>query len=183
MRLFISVNFSHETRTRLIALQDRMRSRSLRGNFTSPDNLHLTLVFLGECDPGQTASAKEAVCAVRFEPFTITIAGGGYQDKGRRNLVFCELHNDGGRDKLRRLQSDLSEELAARGFALDQRKFWPHITLGREVLWKEKGDFNGAFDLPFPMIEEGVTRIELMKSERIRGKLTYTSVPNCEKGG
>ena len=49
------------------------------------------------------------------------------------------------------------------------RKYSPHITLGREVV---------TDDEPWQMEAFGETarRIELMKPERINGKLTYTKI-------
>jgi len=176
MRLFIAANFSEETRKRLLAFRDELRSLSERGRFTSPENLHLTLVFLGECDAKQADAAKRSMNALTFDPFTITVSGVGYFDKGRPNLVFCELQNDDGRRKLCQLQSELSENLSAKGFKLESRKFWPHITMGREVVWKDIGDHSSSIGAGFPVIEERVACFELMKSERINGKLTYTSI-------
>ena len=51
MRLFIAINFNDDTHNRLIALRDELRSRSERGNFSLPENLHLTLAFIGEVSP------------------------------------------------------------------------------------------------------------------------------------
>ena len=58
MRLFIAINFNNETRAQLLAVRDELRSRSKRGNFSAPDNIHLTLTFLDECDTKQTATVK-----------------------------------------------------------------------------------------------------------------------------
>ena len=176
MRLFVAVNFSDDTRARLRTLCNALRVCAERGNFTLPENLHLTLAFLGECDEAQQLTAKQAVSTIGFEPFTITLAGGGYLDRGRANMVFCELKNDSGKSKLRLLQSELSENLSSKGFRPDRRKFWPHITLGREVVWKDAGAYSGFVEFHFPTIEETVTGIDLMKSEWIGGKLTYTSI-------
>jgi 2'-5' RNA ligase len=63
MRLFVAINFNDDTRSRLLALGEEIRSHSVRGNFSAPENLHLTLAFLGECDPQQTAAAKAAIDA------------------------------------------------------------------------------------------------------------------------
>ena len=176
LRLFIAVNFSLETRKMLLAFRDGLRFRTERGRFTAPENLHLTLVFLGNCDAGQTNAAKRSMNALRFEPFTITINGGGYLDRGRANLVFCELQNDSGRNQLSQLHAALALSLSAKGFKLERRKFWPHLTIGREVVWKEFDDSAAAGGIDFPRLEEAVTSLELMKSERINGKLTYTAI-------
>jgi 2'-5' RNA ligase len=73
------------------------------------------------------------------------------------------------RRKLIGLQRDLTDRLIAAGFSLDKRKYSPHITLGREVVtnaepWRVE---------PFG---KTVCKIDLMKSERKNGKLTYTVV-------
>ena len=51
MRLFVAINFNNETRSRLLDLRDELRGKSQRGNFTAPENLHLTLAFIGEVSP------------------------------------------------------------------------------------------------------------------------------------
>jgi 2'-5' RNA ligase len=67
------------------------------------------------------------------------------------------------------LQSDLADRLLAAGFVLERRRFSPHITLGRDVVT----DVKPRAITPFG---ETVGSIELMKSERIGGKLTYTAI-------
>jgi 2'-5' RNA ligase len=73
MRLFIAINFNVHTRDGLLALRDELRIKSRRGNFNLPENLHLTLAFLGECDQKQLAAAKSAMDAVGFNPLEVTI--------------------------------------------------------------------------------------------------------------
>ena len=60
-------------------------------------------------------------------------------------------------------------ELYISGFEMDGRKYHPHITLGREVL-------TDAAPWMVEPFGETVTSIELLKSERINGKLTYTAI-------
>ena len=57
----------------------------------------------------------------------------------------------------------------ATGFALERRRYSPHITLGREVL-------TDATPWKIELFGETVARIDLMKSERVQGKLTYTPI-------
>ena len=51
MRLFISVNMKDTLRSRVVEIMNIMRAKTVRGNFTRPDNLHITLAFLGEIEP------------------------------------------------------------------------------------------------------------------------------------
>ena len=166
MRLFIAINFAEETKARLLALRDALRAQSARGNFSLPENLHLTLVFLGECDARQCTAAQKAMAAVAFAPMEIAI-----NHVGRFRRDGGDIWWTGVREipALMALQQDLTERLLAAGFALERRKYSPHITLGREVVtdaapWKPE---------PFG---ETISRIDLMKSERIQGKLTYTAI-------
>jgi 2'-5' RNA ligase len=166
MRLFIAINFNGETRSRLLALRDELRRKSERGNFSAMENLHLTLAFLGECDGKQTTAAKSALSAISFESFDIAVERVGRFKRNGGDIWQAGLRED---KPLLSLQRDLSERLAAEGFTLERRKFSPHITLGREVI-------TGATPQTIEPFGETVSNIELMKSERINGKLTYTAI-------
>jgi 2'-5' RNA ligase len=67
------------------------------------------------------------------------------------------------------LQREVEHKLALCGFEMDGRKYNPHITLGREVVTDAKPWQIEPFG-------ETVGSIELMKSERINGKLIYTEI-------
>lgn len=166
MRLFIAINFNDDTRTQLLALCDDLRARSRRGRFSAPENLHLTLAFLGECDAEQTATAKTVMDAVKFEPFSVVIDRIDRFKRDGGDIWWAGVQSS---KPLIDLQTDLTEKLIYAGFTLDKRKYSPHITLGRDVVtdtapWQVKS------------FGETVTSIELMKSERIDGKLTYTPI-------
>ena len=166
MRLFTAINFSPGTCLRLTLLQDELRAKSARGNFTSPENIHLTLVFLGECGGAQLAAAKAALDAVHFEPFSIEVDRVGCFARGESNIWWAGVRES---RPLLNLQSQLINKLAIEGFALDSRRYSPHITLGRKV----EGNIAGWWVEPFG---ETVSSIELMRSERLQGKLTYTQI-------
>jgi len=171
MRLFIAVNFTGKTRSQLLDLCDELRSKSECGRYSLPENLHLTLIFLGDCDAKQTAAVKTVIDAADFDLFEITIdCVGRFKRKGgdlwwagvRENKVLSELHRS------------LAFALCSNGFILEKRKYSPHITLAREV----RTDINPWMIEPFG---ETVSRIDLMKSERLNGKQTYTSIHRREK--
>ena len=73
MRLFVAINFGEGTIKRLASLRDELRGNSKSGSFTLIENLHLTLVFIGECNDMQAASVKSVMEAIQFEPFEIAI--------------------------------------------------------------------------------------------------------------
>lgn len=68
MRLFVAVNLNDEMKDVLMDIQDAMRTYGVRGRETHPDNMHLTLAFIGEYDdPGLVKSAFGRGGAVRQE--------------------------------------------------------------------------------------------------------------------
>ena len=166
MRLFIAINFSEETRARLLALRDELHSRSLRGRFSLPENLHLTLAFLGECDARQRDDAIDAMDATGFEPFPVTVERVGRFRRDGGDIWWAGVS---GSQPLSALQRGLTDVLIGAGFELDRRKYSPHITLGREVV-------TDAAPWNIEPFGEQAGKIELMVSDRVDGRLTYTAI-------
>jgi len=129
MRLFVAINFNDETRAHLVSLRDELRSRSKRGNFTLSDNLHLTLVFIGECSPKKLDKVTAILDTVAFNPFEATVEKLGTFSRG--TLWWAGLREE---KPLMYLQYEIEHKLALCGFEMDGRKYHPHITLGREVI-------------------------------------------------
>jgi len=166
MRLFIAINFSDKTRVALKTLRDDLQSRSESGRFVETENLHLTLVFLGECNNQQIASIKSVMNGIEFAPFKITIDRLGRFKRYGSDLWWVGLQES---KPLQRLHNDLNDKLISADFILEKRKYSPHITLGREVKTSVEPH-------QIPAINETVISIELMKSERVNGKMRYTAI-------
>ena len=111
MRLFIALNFTDETHARLLALRDDLRSKSAHGNFSLPENLHLTLAFLGECDARQITAVKKAMSAVEFAPLEITINRVGRFRRDGGDIWWAGLRET---PALMTLQRDLTEQMSCR---------------------------------------------------------------------
>ena len=156
--------FNNDTRSRLLALRDELRSRSQRGNFSLPENLHLTLVFIGEINPQKIDTVKAIMDTVTFAPFEATVERLGTFSRG--TLWWAGLREN---EPLMDLQREVEHKLALCGFEMDGRKYSPHVTLGREVV-------TDAAPWRIEPFGETVTGIDLMKSERVGGKLTYTAI-------
>ena len=166
MRLFIAVNFNNSTKDKLLFLCDELRSHSERGRFSLPENLHLTLAFLGECNPKQTTAAKSAMDYMNFKALDITIENMGRFKRDGGEIWWAGIAEN---QTLIELQWSLTDNLNSAGFSLEKRKYSPHITLAREVVT----DLQPQGIEPFG---ETVSSVELMKSEQIGGKLTYTPI-------
>jgi len=194
MRLFIAVNFSEEIKNRILALQEKLRSQASRGTFTVPQNLHLTLAFLGEVPvvaaeiPAATTAASamdeklELLSGIISDPFI----SGTLPFEIRFNHTGCFTHSGKelwwlGADKscaglplIKALHERLLRLIPEEGFSVDKRPFSPHITLGRDI--KHERPINLTIGPDDPEITVAVDRISLMKSEHLKGKLTYTEL-------
>lgn len=174
MRLFISVNFSESTLRALLEARERLRALSHgRGGFTQDTNLHLTLAFLGEVEPGRVPLAEEAMRASRGRALSLV-----FDRAGRFRREGGDIWWAGGPENLSlaAYQRRLVRELRARGFELEARRFTPHVTLARRMA----GDIDpDARLIPEPVYER-VTAASLMRSELGRGAPKYTELARVQ---
>lgn len=173
MRLFTAILFSDEIKNSIYEAQQKMRLCFKKGAFTQCDNLHLTLIFLGEIMPERLDRVKEAVNAVNTEPFLLRIGGiGCFRRESGGNIYWAGVERTA---QLSGLYEALYRELKARGFQVDNRPYRPHLTLVRQAVPKTGQDCEG---LDVPAMQMPVQKISLMKSERRDGRLVYTEIGN-----
>ena len=160
MRLFVAIQLSPAVREALLTAQADLR-RQGRGSFPPPENLHLTLAFLGETAdlPGARAALNAAAC----RPFTLAVGGtlGHFGD-----LWWAGVRAD---PALEDLALSLQADLRARGFRMEDRPFRPHITLVRR--WQGE-----APQVTVPHASMVVRRISLLRSDLTDGKRIYTEL-------
>lgn len=101
--------------------------------FYDPAALHVTAAFLGDLPAGAVPSLLAAAAAAEAEspsPASAALAGlGGFPSWSRARVLWAGVGEGGG--AMGALQASLSRRLAASGFALEDRRYSPHCTLGR----------------------------------------------------
>ncbi len=161
MRLFVAILLDKPFQRAVLDYQSSLRRAAESGNFSHPDNLHITLAFIGESRTPDVA--LRAVRGVSFEPFELSLERGG---------TFGSLYwvgVDGG-NSLRTLAGDVRTALSEAKIPFDPKPFKAHITVAREVTVREK------FSCAPIAAKMTVSRIALMKSERINGRVIYSEV-------
>jgi 2'-5' RNA ligase len=99
-----------------------------------PENIHLSLKFLGDVDEAREAELREALkraAGTRSEPrpLTLQITGFGvFPDYQRPRVLWAGVTPDPG---LELLQHGVEQAFAPLGFPTEARPFRPHVTLGR----------------------------------------------------
>jgi len=167
MRLFISINFDDKTKNNILSVQRRLQALG-RGRFTRPDNLHLTLAFLGEVPEERIPDLKEILDSMNVPELQLTFAEVGVF-RNESELWWIGIKNN---EHLSKMQSELITKLKASGFTPDSKRFRPHITLAREM---HIGNARRSELLP-QSFSCKTSHISLMLSSRPDGKLTYTEL-------
>ena len=160
MRLFFALRLSPSVAEALAQAQADLR-RQGRGTFPPPENLHLTLAFLGRTE--DLAGAEAALAAIRARPFSLSVGGppGHFDDVWWAGVTADRALED--------LALSLQADLRCRGFLLEDRPFRPHITLVRR--WRGE-----APRVTVPRARMVVRRVSLLRSDQRNGRRIYTEL-------
>lgn len=145
VRLFVGIGLPETYRQSLNAITTRLScliDRSI--NWSRPDTWHLTLKFLGETDEARVPAIADALAGVDFAPFPLRAGGAGAFPDGRRPKVLW-LGLAEGADQARALAGQVEDALDAVGVPREQKRFRPHLTLGR-VRKPGPGDWQPLLD-------------------------------------
>ena len=123
-RLFVALPVSDPFRDLAAALP----RQGLDARWTHPDDLHITIRFLGDIDPERAGQATEALERVRRPPFHVDIAGLDIFDNRRNTVLYARVEST---RKLTALCGDVTDALAPLGLDFGARPFIPHVTLAR----------------------------------------------------
>ncbi len=191
IRTFIAIELDDAHHRALADLQARLkRDHAARGvRWVAPENIHLTLKFLGDVESSRLLDLQRAVADVcaSTAPFTLRIAGAGaFPDTRRPNVVWVGISGEVERAAM--LAQEIDEACAALGFAREARTFSPHLTLGRVRRDAAMGDRQkiGAMMANANVGELGelrVERVSMMKSELRPGGSVYTRLLGVELKG
>ncbi|MCI0547433.1 MAG: RNA 2',3'-cyclic phosphodiesterase [Candidatus Rokubacteria bacterium] len=190
MRLFVAILLSAETRALARAEIERLRPLSRAVAWVPPDNLHITLKFLGEQPPGRLeeigAGLREAAGGSRA--FDLALRGlGAFPGLERPKILWIGAAQ--GALEARGLQAGLDAALAERGFAPESRPWHPHLTIGR-VFDERRWQREAGPELRQAVAEAGrrdygvapVAALSLVESELRPSGARYAEVLSCRLG-
>lgn len=180
-RLFIAVPVSEQSRKQIISgFSANEQLRKLPMRWTSEQNLHLTLQFLGNVEEKRIPVLKQILNRispppVREELFFTGI--GAFPNAVAPKIIWIGIKQN---DYLLKIQALITQDLIRNGFEADRKKYKPHLTLAR---------VKDGFDLPAEnyaflkelrsaaMIDNSpLDRITLFESRLQPGGPLYTSV-------
>ncbi|HLJ97788.1 MAG TPA: RNA 2',3'-cyclic phosphodiesterase [Gemmataceae bacterium] len=133
LRTFIGVDLGKTIRDRAAALQEKLAQTGTAVKWVEPENIHITLLFLGEVDDREVPSICRVVAeeTQRHGPFRLSVEGlGCFPNPRRPRIVWIGV--GAGTQELCALHDDLEPPLLALGcYRREERKYTPHITIGR----------------------------------------------------
>jgi 2'-5' RNA ligase len=131
-RAFIAIDLPESVKSFLSEAQAALKLYGFRVKWVLPQNIHLTLKFLGDTATADTNKIAKAMtlAARKCRMMSLTAKGIGIFPNVRRPRVIWAGLN-GQLETLANLQQTLDAHLAGLGFARDTRAFKSHLTLGR----------------------------------------------------
>ncbi len=133
IRTFIAVELEPTLRDRCMALQEKLSRAGTEVKWVERENIHVTLLFLGEVQDREIPAVCKAVATVASEQagFELTLQGVGCFPNARRpRVVWVGVGQ--GEAELIALHDALEPPLLDLGcYRREERQYTPHITLGR----------------------------------------------------
>ncbi len=126
MRLFFALNLPLTVRKTLSNAQQEAERHGIEGPYTSFENLHATLLFLGERSESQYRELLGKMANFSFPKFTVTAGGSGFFPDSSAPRIWWAGLQGVSRDPFD-LHRHLSQQV---GMNVDE-DYTPHITLAR----------------------------------------------------
>ena len=185
-RTFIGVEIGDEIRASAVALQEALAKTGAEVKWVEPENLHISLLFLGEVDDRELHSVCRIVkaAATAEAPFPLRVLGVGAFPTPRRPKILWAGITEGA-EPLKRLYDALEGPLADLGYRKEERGYTPHLTLGR--VKAEADGFTLAKELPKHFAWDGgrtvVEEILVFSSVLEKAGPVYTILGRAEMAG
>ncbi|MEP9410103.1 MAG: RNA 2',3'-cyclic phosphodiesterase [Candidatus Brocadia sp.] len=183
VRLFVAVEITEEIRKKLAELQDELKRIDADVSWVAPENLHITLKFIGYIDEEKIEAViniiKDSLTHIR--PFDLRYVGVGTLPGGKNpRVIFADVIDTGG--VLAKIHERLDNQLMALGVEHDDRKFNAHLTVGRiktrrnvRKLIENLNSYNGC-----DFGSEHVTQVVLMRSDLAPEGPIYTKLHSVD---
>ena len=147
MRSFIAVKISSEQKAKISDLIGELRKTDARVKWVKPENLHITLKFLGEADRGKLPEIFEALekSLTNDQSFAFNLKDiGCFPNVRQPRVIWAGIER--GAENLRALAKKVDNLMAGFGFEKEKRGFSAHLTIGRVKDSRGIESLTGRFD-------------------------------------
>ncbi|WP_090658031.1 RNA 2',3'-cyclic phosphodiesterase [Nitrosomonas marina] len=169
-RLFFAIQPAGKIRTILGDMAQKLAEQS-GGRHIRPENIHLTLLFLGRTPKEKIPGLVSAASDISAEPFDLIIQKTRFWKRSRIIFAAAETYPPA----LFTLANAIRTTTRNAGFESDDRAYKPHMTLVRKATQHKPADF----DKP---IAWQVTHWLLMQSEQNKLGVRYKTLHQWRLG-
>ena len=125
-RCFIALDLPREVINELKDIQTRIQKQNMfTGKFTEPENLHLTLKFLGEIDDKKIEEVEKRLGEIKLSEFEVSLGETGIFSKRFIKIIWVKLEGE----KIWELQKKIDKALD--GLFDPEERFMSHVTIAR----------------------------------------------------
>ncbi|MFN4216412.1 MAG: RNA 2',3'-cyclic phosphodiesterase [Brevinematales bacterium] len=174
MRIFIAIDIDESTR-KIIAESLKPTQQKIKSlSWTTPEQWHLTLAFLGEVEPPLVLSLQKRLAQIESLRFVLRIGEIGVFPNWANPRVFWAGVSEN--KEMQILHTRLWDMLQQEGFSPDEKGFHPHLTLARikkPISLEEKKILQTA---NIPQTEVHIENFHLYQSELLPQGARYTKL-------
>jgi 2'-5' RNA ligase len=130
VRLFVALDLPDQVRHAITELIARLQPKSRSPRWIKPENLHITLKFIGHVPNEKLSPIQTALSSIRVaQPVELHFRGMGFFPNERRPRAFwCGIASS---PNLAELAANIDRALVPMGIEAETRPFTPHLTLAR----------------------------------------------------
>ena len=130
MRLFVAIESSEGIRASIASLLQEFRAIAPQVKWIKPENLHITLKFLGETDANKLDLILDVLQGIHTaRPIILNFSGLDYFSNAKRSSILWAGIQPS--PNLQRIAQEIDLQMAKLGFPREDRAFSPHLTLAR----------------------------------------------------
>jgi 2'-5' RNA ligase len=182
--LFVAIELTDQVRTVLADAQAALKRIGQGVRWVSPEQLHLTVKFLGEVDGGLVDRVAAAIRGVaeRSVGFEMDVDDCGcFPPRGDVRIVWAGADEPSG--AMRQCVEQIERELECIGFPRERQPFSAHITLGRVREDRSRGVLRAAVEgFGLPRVAQPVRCVTLMSSVLSPQGPIYAAVSHAKLG-
>lgn len=139
MRCFIAIDLPDEVKEELSKIQNEIASEKSKLKFVEPQNLHLTLKFLGEISDYNLNQIKEVLKQIKFRKIEARLNDIGiFPSQNYVRVVWVGLEPS---EEIKELRKKIDEVLSNINIAKKDKRFESHVTLARVKFILDKKAF------------------------------------------
>lgn len=182
MRAFIAIEFPSNIKDTISKMQDKLKAGLPKVNWVKPENLHLSLKFLGEISPKQLENINQITAEIvkTITDFKIKLESlGVFPNLACARIIWIGTNQ--APEALGQIVAQLETKLAELGIPKEDRPFKAHITIGRikhRLILSdlEKGINQVQRDMVCENLEFNTRGITLFQSTLGKQGPTYTAL-------